>query len=836
MTLPPHTTPWSALAPPRAPHDTSAEALTEALRLVQATLDATHEGMVAVDELGRLTLVNARFVELWGLDAGILDGDVLPTLRARLLEQVADPERLRVELDRLRDDPMATYTGRVLLRDGRRFDWLSRPALRDGRFTGRLYSFRDVTEQAEAERALQRRLRLESAIARIAASLTGDGELDLDGVLAELGRVVDVHRAYLFRVRADGLTVDNTHEWCAANVSPEIAQLQGVSVGPLEWWFAAMRRDEPVVIEDVEQLPSEADALRALLDAQGVRALIALPIMSKEQGLLGFIGFDDVERTRVWLAEDRHTLRVVADLLATEFDRRRAAEALRAGEARLKQVLDATTDGFWDWDIANDNVVFSDRWYDMLSETPGTLSGSAITWVSRVHRDDIEAARVSCFAHLKGETPQWQAETRVKDARGAWHWILTRGRVVERDATGRATRMVGTHTDVTARRQLEEQLRQAQKMEAVGRLAGGIAHDFNNLLTAVIGHALLLLPQLEGDEGAQMHAVEIRKAADRAAQLTQQLLAFSRKQIMRSQVFDLSDVVADAESLMARLIGTNIEVTTECRHGDTFVRADPNQLQQVLLNLVVNARDAMPGGGRLLIEVYHSSLEQPVHCAIGDVPAGEWVVLSVTDTGTGIDPATLPRIFEPFFTTKEQGKGTGLGLAMVYGIVTQLGGNICVKSEPGRATTFRLFLPRAAEVPQARVRRSASPAIVRGSGRVLLVEDDATVRALVLKVLEASGYESVSAASPVEALRLAPELAPVDLILTDLVMPGMNGMELVGRLRQRWPDARVLVMSGCSDREVADSGIFEAGYDFIGKPFTPRTLTTKLVEVLRARA
>jgi PAS domain S-box-containing protein len=801
--------------------------------LLHATIDAARDGLLAIDELGHVRLVNRRFLELWRVPPELREGDVLPALRAHLVAQVADPDAFRAAFDRLRADPRAAHAGRIDLRDGRVVDWHSHPSIVNGRHAGRLYGFHDVTDSALAERALEQRLRLESAIARIAASLTGAGPLDLTTVLAELGHAVRVHRAYLFHLRSDGLTADNTHEWCAEGVAPQIELLQGVDLSELGMFFRHIVSGLPVVIDDVAALPPAEQPLHELLAQQGIRSLIAVPVLNREQGPIGFIGFDDVVGPRRWSDEDQRALRVVGDLIATELDRRRAADALRVGEERLREVLDATTEGFWEWDIVADRVTFSDRWFAILREHPDSLRDDALFWLERVHPDDRAAASASLRAHLKGDTPRWQSEQRVRDAQGEWLWIVTRGRVVARDEHGRALRLVGTHTDVTARRELEDQLRQAQKMEAIGRLAGGIAHDFNNLLTGVIGHALLMMPRLEGDDAAVSHAQEIRKAADRAAQLTQQLLAFSRKQILRPRVVDLTEVVSDTESLLARMIGENIEFTTDGRTGDTAVRADPSQLQQVLLNLVVNARDAMPGGGRLLIEVHPQRLTRAMPAVHGQVPAGDWVLLAVTDTGHGIDPELLPRLFEPFFTTKAPGKGTGLGLATVYGIVTQSGGHVAVNTAPGAGTTFRVYLPRVAEAPVTpRSRAAVDQGIAYGTGRVLLVEDDATVRLLVSKVLGQSGYTVLEAATPVEALRLVPELGHVDVIVSDLVMPGMNGVELIARLRQRFPDARVLVMSGCSDREVADSGIFEAGYGFIGKPFTPRALTTKLAAVL----
>jgi two-component system cell cycle sensor histidine kinase/response regulator CckA len=683
---------------------------------------------------------------------------------------------------------------------------------------------------------LRQRLRLESAIARIAAALTTPGELDLDGVLAELGGAVQVHRTYIMRFREHGSVVDNTHEWCAAGVAPEMPNLQGVDATPLRWWLGLMQAGEPVVIPDVAQLPPDADAERTLLTAQGIRSLLAMPLISRDRGLLGFVGHDDVAGPRRWSAEHQRALRVVCDLLAAELDRRHAAEILRASEERQQLVLDATTDGFWDWDITTDTVVFSDRWFEILHEPAPTAPTGSLYWFERLHPYDREAARTSLLDHLRGATPQWLTEQRVRDGRGEWRWILTRGRVVARDAAGQATRAVGTHTDVSARRGLEEQLRQAQKMEAVGRLAGGIAHDFNNLLTVITGHALLLADQLALHEAARPHALEIRAAADRAADLTRQLLAFSRKQRLRPQVLDLCAVVHELQRLLVRLIGEQVELVTDGAPGTAFVRADPGQMQQVLMNLAVNARDAMPRGGRLRLQVHASHLAHALTTSHDIVPAGEWVVLTVTDTGEGIPRELLPRIFEPFFTTKAQGEGTGLGLATVFGIVRQSGGHIRVESECGVGTTVGIYLPRVA-APAAPTMPAVSvpvaSGLTSGAGRILLVEDDPIVLRTVASVLEASGYSTVQASCPLEALRLADGLEPVDLILADVVMPRMSGTELVSRLRRRWPQTRVLMMSGYPMRETVEAFGVDTTHAFIRKPFTPTALSARLAEVLR---
>jgi len=384
--------------------------------------------------------------------------------------------------------------------------------------------------------------------------------------------------------------------------------------------------------------------------------------------------------------------------------------------------------------------------------------------------------------------------------------------------------------NVTERRQLEEQFRQAQKMEAIGRLAGGIAHDFNNLLTAILGYSELLLGQDLG-EAVKADVTQIRKAGEAAAGLTRQLLAFSRKQVLRPELVDLNDVVRDNDTMLRRVIGEDVTLVSIPAPGLWRVSADPGQLQQVLLNLSVNARDAMPSGGSLIIETANVSITRDL-VAVGSPPAGEYVSLIVSDTGTGMSKEVQSRLFEPFFTTKEKGKGTGLGLSTVYGIVRQSEGHIVVQSEEGRGTTFRILLPRAHSAgPVATA--AEGPVVTSGSETVLVVEDQAPVRTLIGKILRASGYCVLEAGDAAEAERLSAAEARIDLLLTDVLLGTVNGPELAQRLVSARPGLSVLYISGYPDQATL-LGVLSSRIAFLHKPFTPETLTQKVRQVLDA--
>ena len=447
-------------------------------------------------------------------------------------------------------------------------------------------------------------------------------------------------------------------------------------------------------------------------------------------------------------------------------------------------------------------------------------------------RDYKERNREQIRAFIRGGYRVSDSETREHDREGRPRVFLNN--VVGFVEDGQLVRVWGTQRDVTEQRHLEEQFRQSQKMEAVGQLAGGIAHDFNNLLTAILGNTQLLLRELPPGDSMHGDVEEIRKASERAASLTRQLLAYSRRQMLQPEVLDLNVVMAEMDKMLRRLIGEHIDLVAVFAPDLGRVRADPNQIEQVIVNLAVNARDAMPDGGKLTIATANVDLDETFAQAhLGSVP-GSYAMLAVTDTGVGMDATVRAHLFEPFFTTKEVGRGTGLGLATVYGIVKQSGGYISVYSEPGHGSSFKIYLPRIAtpaEPPAGAPKGGPAP----GSETVLVVEDEPAVLTLSRRALESQGYVVLAASDADAALRVVERHGGmIHLLLTDVVMPGLSGRELADRLSAQRPGIRVLYMSGYPGDAVVQHGTLPLGSAFLQKPFSPDGLARKVRDVLDA--
>jgi two-component system, cell cycle sensor histidine kinase and response regulator CckA len=528
-----------------------------------------------------------------------------------------------------------------------------------------------------------------------------------------------------------------------------------------------------------------------------------------------------VEAVSVSRLDDPAVGAVVSNLRdRTEYEL--AREAMRESEAQYRAVFDGALDAMI---VTNDQGRF-------LEANPAACE----LW--GLPRQELLQRNITDFAE-----PGFRIEQVLEAIAASGRFRTTHpifrldGTVREVEASTTGGILPGRHftslRDLTANKRMEDQLRMGQKMEAVGRLAGGVAHDFNNLLAVITGYGDMLHREL-GPEDPRLQRVEqVRKAADRAASLVRQLLAFSRRQVLQPRVLSLADVVEELAPMLGRLIGEDIELVTKRAADLAQVKADAGQIQQVIMNLVVNARDAMPAGGKLLIETRNTELDRGWAEAHAGGRTGPYVMLAVNDTGSGMDAVTLKQVFEPFYTTKGPGKGTGLGLSTVYGIVKQSGGHVWVYSEPGVGTTVKVYLPQVDEITEpARPPRPEAP-LSTGSETVLVAEDEESLGEMIREILEDRGYDVLAGGVGKEALELARRhTAPIHLLLTDVVMPGLSGRELAARLLEIHPEARVLYMSGYSDDAIAHHGVLDPGVPFLEKPFGPDALTSKVREVL----
>jgi signal transduction histidine kinase len=506
-----------------------------------------------------------------------------------------------------------------------------------------------------------------------------------------------------------------------------------------------------------------------------------------------------------------------------------AVRELREHNGILEKAQEVAHVGSW---IAehdgSSRLTWSAETYRIFAVVVGEFVGTIDGFHAFVHPDDLDIVQRASEVARGGGAP-YDVEHRIIRRDGVERWVHERADVV-RGADGTAIRMIGTVQDITERRQLEEQLRQAQKLEAIGRLAGGVAHDLNNALTAIVGYTELALGALASEHAARPDVEEIRRAAERAESVTRQLLAFSRKQLLEPRVFSLQETIGTLQRMLERLLGPAITLTTAIAPDLPPVYGDPGQIQQALVNLAVNARDAMPDGGQLTVQGTRVRIDDAHARAQPPLVAGDYVEIAVSDTGRGMSAETQRHIFEPFFTTKGIGKGTGLGLPMVYGTVKQSGGFIFVDSQEGRGTTFRLYFPPAAA--EAAKRPPASAPTTADATTILVVDDEPVVRTLVVSTLKREGYRVLDAESGADALRLAAS-APgrIDILLTDASMPGMSGAELATHLARTRRGLTVMVMSGYSAEPVAVEGLYEP-VALLAKPFTPADLKRRIREVL----
>jgi len=663
----------------------------------------------------------------------------------------------------------------------------------------------------------------EPSAVKLSATPTGDGAV----VVASLG-LDDLREAEDSLYRFD-MVMQATHDavWDWNLVTGRIwwnrQQFELLGLDPdtttaaLDVWLNSIHPDDrPRMLRGVEELSASGATL-----TQGEYRFV------RADGSVRFV-MDRACIERDDSGRPRRVVGVMADVTA----QRTALEALKKSEERFREMTTAVDQVFWLVNHDGSKVLYVSPAYENIwGRSREGLYSNARRFTDAIHEDDRERVKAHLPLAFAGK---YNEVYRVRRPDDTIVWIHDRGFPI-RDASGAVIRIAGVATDITALRQLEQQLAEAQRLESVGRLAGGIAHDFNNLLTVILSSVQMMTARLPPGVGNQDDLEAIRAAGERAARLTSQLLAFARRQVIAPAKVDLNELARQMERLLCRVIGEPIELRTVLEPRPCTVVADRAQLEQVFVNMAINARDAMPDGGRLTIETRHVALGPDGQECPAEVAPGPYAALVISDTGPGISSDALPHIFEPFFSTKPAGQGTGLGLATCYGIVRQAGGVILVDTAPGKGTTFRILLPRVDE-PAASAEPPSLPRGSNGSETVLFVEDEPAVRRIGVRILAEHGYRVLEAGSAAEALQVAASHGgPIHLLMTDMVMPHMGGAELARKLLEQRPALRVLYTSGYTQSAVVEDPS-DARVAFLGKPYVVETLLDKVRALLDAPA
>ena len=842
----------------------------------RALSEHANELVAEIDTKGRCLYASPSYFTILGYRCDELEG--------RTLEFLVHPEDIPQGALAIREafqyEGEAHALQRLRRRDGE-WRWID--------FSGRAYEGptgeirfvsigRDITERKKSEEAVERQLFTEQLIADLSRRFLNAPAEDIDDALTQslltAMELAGADRTYLLSIDTDAPWCTQVFEHFREGLDPHAQAVAQRAPGAFPWSSAMILRNEVLHISSLDELPPEAAAEAADCRERGVQSLLGIPVLSREQ-LVGFLCFECLERRQDWSPREVTQLRIVAEIFAAALDRKRSEKRLarqlgyeqriaalsrRFLAADLEEIEDAIREalgeaaelaggdrayllsfgqnadskfGFFEWrgEGVPHTPAQSLPWAAakvMAGETLYVPRVADLPPEAHLERADLESRGVHSLLGL----PVFSGDALIGflgiESMHAERWWTDQEMTLLRLIGELFTSALRRQTAEQALHQSQEQLLHAQKMEAVGRLAGGIAHDFNNLLTVILGFSRALLDDLSDDEEAASDVAQIHESAERAAALTRQLLTFSRRQIVEAQRVDVSECVAGVEEMLGRLLGEDVELALELSESVGSVWLDPHQLEQVLINLAVNARDAMPDGGQLLIRTSSRNCGPEERERLGLRKQGLHAVLSVSDSGTGIDNETLAHIFDPFFTTKEPGRGTGLGLSIVYSVVEQAGGGIHVEGAATKGTTFDIVLPRVESV-ENEAASTPAPDTGSGGGLILLVEDEGSVRRLTRRILERQDYDVLEAVNGRDALEIArAHPTPIDLVLTDVIMPEMGGPELATQLRDVMPDVPVLFMSGYpQDRGGVGDRPFRS-HEFMQKPFSADGLLARI--------
>lgn len=703
------------------------------------------------------------------------------------------------------------------------------PVISDSQVVAAILNSTDITKHKRAEEALQKKAEQIIHHQKALLELAQMDFSDLDESIRKITQVdaatLEVERAGVWFFNEEASEIICADLYLSSKKIHQSGFTLRVSLYPR--YFESLTNNRALAVSDAAGDPRTSEFAREHLIPLRVASMLDVPIWLRGK-IVGILCHERVGEAREWTPEEQDFAASIADLVSLAIEasqRRRVEEALRASEEKYRELVENLSDVIYAVDPKGRINYISPSVEALSGYTPSEVTGRPL--IDFVHKEDRPLVRHYFKKYLSGLSETF--ESRLITRSGQVRWVRSSGKSAV--AFGRVTGVQGVITDITERKELEHQLLQSQKMEAIGMLAGGVAHDFNNLLTGILGYTQLILRRLSTADPMRKEIEEVEKASVQAASLTNQLLAFSRQQVLQPRVIDLNDVVIENSRLLRRIIGEDVELVTVLAPDLGCIKADVMQIQQVMLNLAVNARDAMPQGGKLAIETTNVSLDSDFgHKHIGISP-GPCVRLTVSDTGVGMDEETRSRIFEPFFTTK--GRGSGLGLSTVYGIIRQSGGNIMVQSEIEKGTRFTIYLPRVDERAEKLATISRGADMLRGSETILLVEDSKIIRDMASEALRLCGYTVVAASGSGEALLMCERHeGQIHLLLTDVVMPHLSGPDLAERLARVRPEMKVLYMSGYTDNELARHGIVDTDVAFIQKPFTPTSLSLKMREVL----
>ncbi|MBS1795382.1 MAG: PAS domain S-box protein [Acidobacteria bacterium] len=756
--------------------------------LLESQTEASMDGILAVNNEGKIISHNQRFLEMWGIPQELMSSTSDDEAVNSIIKSLVNPQEFLDIIKYLYENSRETNQTEIELKDGRTFERYSSPIKDAGNnYFGRVWFFRDITERKKIETALREsednyRDIVENSVEVICTH-------DLKGNIHSVNKTVE---KVLGRSRSE-ITKLNLRDI----LTPQ--SLAGFS-------------------EYLEEISSKgfAKGRMAVIDRRGETRILEYNNTLRTEGV----------------AEP-----IVRGMAIDVTERKRVEDNLRESEARFRSVAD--TAPVWIWIAGPDKyLTYANKTF--LDFSGHTLEEEVAGGWRKIHPDDFKHVR-EIYHNAFAKREEYRVEYRHLRYDGEYRWILLIG-VPRWTPSGNFLGFIGSAMDIHERKQAEEalrateeKLRQSQKLESVGRLAGGIAHDFNNMLTAIIGYSDISLLKLRRDDPLRRNLEEIRRAAERSASLTSQLLAFSRQQVLQPKIVPFNDLVTDTFKMLQRLISENIHLNIELDPKVKTIEVDPGQLTQVIVNLAVNARDAMPNGGSLTISTKKVLYDERIPINPESVRNGKCVLLTVEDTGVGIQREHLSHVFEPFFTTKEIGKGTGLGLATVYGIVKQSSGEIVVESEVGHGTTFKVYFPCVDQDEPAEKSTAANAASARGTGTILIAEDEAMVRELAQTILENEGYKIITAENGAEAFEICRRLqGRIDLVITDVVMPQMSGMDFAKKIKEITPNLPILFTSGYTESNALLSDLKASNIDFLGKPFVLETLVAKVREFLES--